>query len=141
LHINPVSQGFEYLPRSADEAANFAISSAHFDAKSFVLDPLGCGVNNVNTAHLQMPGQAAIDSRPRLDAEFGEGSRIGCFESQKRKFRLKRQQGKWSFALDNNLGDAFPEPPRDGPVIAQSGWRRRPTCWAAIQGNERAFSD
>ena len=37
-------KGFEYLPRSADEAANFAISSAHFDAKSFVLDPLECGV-------------------------------------------------------------------------------------------------
>src|ERR1700730_16558621 len=37
-------KGFEYLPRSADEAANFTISSAHFDAKSFVLDPPECRV-------------------------------------------------------------------------------------------------
>jgi hypothetical protein len=44
LHINPVSQGFEYLPRSADEAANFTIRVLNFDAKSFVLDPLECSV-------------------------------------------------------------------------------------------------
>ena len=88
LHINPVSQGFEYLPRSADEAANLTIRVLNFDQFRCEIFRAGsarvrCPVNNVNTAHLRMPGQAAIDSRPRLDAEFGEGLRIGCFESQK----------------------------------------------------------